>query len=71
MEQGKAPDKLIASHTTLTFPDTVMRADPPAGDFSRPLCPWPQVARYVGKGSKTDARSFVCARQGSDRDDDD
>jgi feruloyl esterase len=71
VEQGKAPDKLIASHTTLAFPDNVMSVSPPAGDFSRPLCPWPQVARYVGKGSKTDARSFVCARQSSDRDDDD
>ena len=60
VEQGKAPDKLIASHTTLAFPDNVMVATPPAGDFSRPLCPWPQVPRYVGKGSKADARSFVC-----------
>jgi len=71
VEHGKAPDKLIASHTTLPFPDNVMSANPPAGDFSRPLCPWPEVARYLGKGSKTAASSFVCARQAGDRDDDD
>ncbi len=60
VEEGRPPAKLIASHTTLAFPDNVMLAKPPPGDFSRPLCPWPQVARYVGKGSTTDARSFVC-----------
>jgi feruloyl esterase len=70
VEEGKAPAKLIASHTELAFPDNVMTAAPPAGTFSRPLCPWPEVARYVGKGNKTDARSFVCVRQPGDRDDD-
>lgn len=71
VEQGQAPKKLIASHTNLAFPDNVMRNEPPAGTFSRPLCPWPEVARYLGKGSKTDARSFVCARETGDQDDDD
>jgi feruloyl esterase len=71
VEEGKAPEKLIASHTSLPFPDNVMTATPPASDFSRPLCPWPEVARYVGKGSKTDARSFVCTRERSDRHDED
>jgi hypothetical protein len=36
----------------------------------RPLCPWPEVARYTGSGSKTEAGSFVCTREGPDRDDD-
>jgi feruloyl esterase len=27
---------------------------------SRPLCPYPQVARYKGSGSVTDAGSFEC-----------
>ncbi len=70
VEQGKAPEKLIASHTTLPFPDNVMAVNPPAGDFSRPLCPWPEVARYVGKGSTTEAASFVCTREPSERDGD-
>lgn len=63
VEQGKAPEKLIASHTGLAFPDNVMSKAPPAGTFSRPLCPWPKVARYNGSGSKTDASSFVCTRE--------
>jgi len=70
VEEGKAPDKLIASHTTLGFPDNVMSATPPAGDFSRPLCPWPQVAHLTARGNKTDAGSFVCARSNRPRDDD-
>jgi feruloyl esterase len=27
---------------------------------SRPLCPYPQVARYSGSGSPDDAGSFAC-----------
>src|SRR5713101_4716838 len=71
VEEGKAPDKLIASHTALGFPDNVMSATPPPGDFSRPLCPWPQVAHLTARGSKTDAGSFVCARSNDNRDDED
>jgi feruloyl esterase len=61
VEHGTAPDKLIASHTALGFPDNVMAAAPPPGDFSRPLCPWPQAARWTMTGSAKDAASFVCA----------
>src|SRR6266849_2575728 len=71
VEEGAAPDKLIASHTTLPFPNNVMTKTPPPGDFSRPLCPWPQSARWTGKGSARDAANFVCKRRGPDRDDDD
>ncbi len=67
VERGIAPDKLVASHTSLGFPDNVMSASPPPGDFSRPLCPYPQVARWTGRGSKTDAASFVCELRGRDR----
>jgi len=49
VEKGIAPDKLIASHNT-------------GGkvDRTRPLCPYPQVARYKGTGSIDDAANFVC-----------
>jgi feruloyl esterase len=30
-------------------------------DRTRPLCPYPQVARYQGKGSIDDAKNFRCA----------
>jgi feruloyl esterase len=50
VEHGAAPEKIIAS--------TV----PKVGDAikTRPLCPYPQVAVYEGKGSVTDATSFAC-----------
>ena len=49
VEKGIAPDKLIATHST-------------GGkvDRTRPLCPYPQVARYTGKGSIDEAASFAC-----------
>jgi feruloyl esterase len=49
VENGIAPDSMIASHST---DGTV--------DRTRPLCPYPQVARYKSAGSIDDAASFVC-----------
>lgn len=46
VEHGKAPDRIIA--TGKHFPGE-----------SRPLCPWPKVARYVG-GDSRKAQSFAC-----------
>jgi feruloyl esterase len=50
VEQKKAPDSIIASHST-------------AGDVdrTRPLCPYPQIAKYKGSGSIDDAGNFACA----------
>jgi feruloyl esterase len=49
VENGKAPDRIEASHQT-------------AGkvDRTRPLCPYPQVAVYKGIGSTDEASNFVC-----------
>jgi feruloyl esterase len=49
VEEGTAPVRIIASHSS-------------AGkvDRTRPLCPYPQVAKYKGTGSTDDAASFVC-----------
>jgi feruloyl esterase len=49
VEQGKAPDQIIAS-----------RAVKGVVDRTRPLCPYPQVAAYRGSGSTDEAASFVC-----------
>jgi feruloyl esterase len=51
VEGGKAPDQLVATRVA-------------AGkvDRARPLCPYPQVARYTGKGSTDEAASFSCKR---------
>jgi len=48
--QGTAPDRIVASHSA---GGTV--------DRTRPLCPYPQAARWNGTGSIDDAASFACA----------
>lgn len=37
---------------------------PPMGAIteSRPLCPYPLVAKYKGSGSTDDAANFVCSK---------
>jgi hypothetical protein len=49
VEKGKAPDSLLASKVT---GGQVVR--------TRPLCPYPQVARYKGQGSVDEASNFSC-----------
>ncbi len=51
VEEGKAPDQIIASHANAQG----------QVDRTRPLCPYPQVAKYQGSGSIDDARNFACA----------
>jgi feruloyl esterase len=46
VEKGEAPDRVVA--TGNAFPGR-----------TRPLCPYPQVARYTG-GNPEDAASFAC-----------
>ncbi len=46
--EGKAPDRIIAS------------TPPGQKPMTRPLCPYPQVAVYIGSGSTDDAANFVC-----------
>ncbi|WP_340314905.1 tannase/feruloyl esterase family alpha/beta hydrolase [Rhizorhabdus argentea] len=52
VEKGIAPAAVIASK--FNKEGQVVR--------TRPLCPFPQVARYNGKGSVDDAASFSCAK---------
>ena len=49
VERGTAPTRVIATRSV-------------AGrvERTRPLCPHPQVARYVGSGSIDDAANFRC-----------
>jgi feruloyl esterase len=49
VEKKKAPDSIIAS-----------RYDGDKVDRTRPLCPYPQFARYNGTGSIDDASNFTC-----------
>jgi feruloyl esterase len=49
VEQGKAPDRIVA-----------YRVRDGKTDRTRPLCPYPQVAVYKGKGSTDDDENFTC-----------
>ena len=50
VEQRTVPDQMIASNVVN---GVVQR--------TRPLCPFPQVAKYSGTGSTDDFKNFVCA----------
>ncbi|MDG3442779.1 tannase/feruloyl esterase family alpha/beta hydrolase [Nitrospirillum amazonense] len=54
VEQGKAPDRLVAAKHEKDLDPTsaVLR--------TRPLCPYPAVARWIGKGSSDEAANFTC-----------
>ena len=53
VERGIAPDKITATK--------YVDDDPKKGVvMTRPLCPYPQQARWTGKGSTDDAANFVC-----------
>ncbi len=49
VSSGSAPKQITAAHRT-------------AGkvDKTRPLCPFPQVAKYNGAGDTNDAANFAC-----------
>jgi len=50
--EGLTPERIVATRPS----------GPPANlpPMSRPLCPFPTVARYSGKGDENAAESFVC-----------
>ncbi len=47
VEEGLAPDRIVASGSGRTHP----------------LCPYPEVAKYTGKGSTDEAASFTCTKE--------
>jgi feruloyl esterase len=53
VEEGMAPKRIIG---------TKYVGDNPANGiaFTRPMCPYPQLAQYRGSGVTTDAANFVC-----------
>jgi feruloyl esterase len=55
VEQGTAPNRIVATKYKTG-------ANPASGVLrTRPLCPYPQVARWTGTGSTDDAANFTCA----------
>jgi len=51
VERGQAPDTIVASHTSQGKVDR-----------TRPLCPYPEIAKYKGAGSIDDDASFTCTK---------
>jgi feruloyl esterase len=51
-EKGEAPARIVATRAANQQGRTEM---------TRPLCPYPQVAKYTGAGSTDEAKNFVCA----------
>jgi hypothetical protein len=60
VEHGNAPDRIIASVNPAN-PALDDLATPIPPTRTRPLCPYPRYARYIGDGSIDDAASFECA----------
>ena len=53
VEKGKAPGAVIASK--------YQEKDQPHATMTRPLCPYPQAAKYKGSGDTKEAGFFACA----------
>lgn len=51
VENGEAPDRIEAA-----------RVIEGKTEMTRPLCPYPQIARYDGQGDPNSAASFACAK---------
>jgi feruloyl esterase len=59
VEDGVAPEQIVATGYK-------SRSDPASGVArTRPLCAYPQIARWKGSGSTDDAANFVCMKPNS------
>jgi len=56
VEKGTAPKKIIAKRTVKGVTE-----------MTRPVCPYPQAARYNGAGDSNDAANFTCVNPAPDR----
>ena len=61
VEQGVAPDKIIATHYMNNVPAQGVA-------FQRPLCPYPQRGVYIGTGDTSQASSFKCVEHEDESD---
>jgi hypothetical protein len=56
VEKSTAPSMVIATKYVGESPSTGVK-------MTRPLCPYPQVAKYKGAGDTNDAANFTCTPQ--------
>ena len=60
---GRAPETIAATRTPAAGGIPGAPPATPLAPISRPLCPYPAYARYIGKGDPAQASSFVCTTQ--------
>jgi len=60
VEKGKAPKEIIATKYDETF-RPLIAPEKAKALRTRPLCPYPQVAKWNGTGNTDEASSFTCA----------
>lgn len=61
---GRAPARILASRPVTAPAMPGAPAAPPRDPMERPLCSWPMVAQYTGRGDPNEADSFRCAMPG-------
>jgi feruloyl esterase len=54
VEKDVAPDRIVAEKINIPGAKSAV---PP---LTRPLCPYPKIAQWTGRGSQRDAENFVC-----------
>ena len=57
LKNGKPPDRLLATKLAGDGPDAAV-------DRTRPLCPYPMLAVWDGKGDRKRAESYACQQRG-------
>jgi Tannase and feruloyl esterase len=62
--QGKAPDRIVATGMIGADPNSgINNAASHGTPLTRPLCPYPAVARYKGQGDTNAAENFECIQE--------
>jgi feruloyl esterase len=60
VERGQAPHALLGTHPAI-MPGPPGSPQVRGKGFTRPVCPYPQIAKYRGSGDTMEAASFSCA----------
>ncbi|WP_288406399.1 tannase/feruloyl esterase family alpha/beta hydrolase, partial [uncultured Acinetobacter sp.] len=63
VEYGQAPDQIVASARGVGNASGEINSELPSSwsaNRTRPLCPYPKIARYNGTGDSEKAENFTC-----------
>jgi feruloyl esterase len=60
VEEGTTPGALQATRPAVVPGPPGAPPAPPRESFTRPVCPYPEAARYTGSGDAADAANFAC-----------